>query len=36
MLLSGPESRQCTPGTGALPLSLAAVAQAALPGAPNR
>ncbi len=34
-LSSGPASRQCCPGTAAVPLALAAAWQAALPGAPN-
>src|ERR1700733_10899530 len=35
MLSSGPESRQCDPASGTEPWSLATVAPAALPGAPN-
>src|ERR1700733_1419698 len=34
-LSSGPLSRQCSPATGTVPWSRAAVAHAALPGAPN-
>ena len=33
--LSGPDSRQCWPEAGTVPLAFAAASQAALPGAPN-